>query len=145
MTNSFNAGTIQTNAAGLYRTPGFLNMAMYRKHSRPVPLRVAADVPAAVDVTACAAEDLSAVTVFLVNTRREPVRVALDLSDLGPGFEVRGGEVVKDARDRRQPDIVNGFADPRRVVRVDADPPAEGIVTLPALSITALDCGRRTR
>ncbi|MGZ5469663.1 MAG: alpha-L-arabinofuranosidase C-terminal domain-containing protein, partial [Candidatus Aminicenantales bacterium] len=143
MTNSFNAGTIQTNAAGLYRTPGFLNMEMYRRHARPVPLRVAADVPAAVDATACAAEDRSAVTVFLVNPRGEPVRVALDLADLGPGFVVKGGEVVKDSQDRRQPDIVNGFADPRRVVRVKIDVPAGNVVTLPALSIAAIDCGRQ--
>ena len=142
MTNSFYAGTIQTNAAGLYRTPGFLNMAMYRKYSRPVPLRVAADVPAAVDVTACAAEDRSAVTVFLVNTRREPVRVAIDLADFGPGFAVRGGEVVKDSQDRRQPDIINSFADPGRVVRIPLEIRAGNTVVLPALSIAALECGR---
>ncbi len=142
MTNSFNAGTIQTNAAGLYRTPGFLNMAMYRKHSRPVPLRVAADVPAAVDVTACAVEDRSAVTVFLVNTRKEPVRVAIDLTDLGPGFAIVSGEVVKDAQDRRQPDIINSFADPKRVVRVPLEIQTANTVILPALSSAALECGR---
>jgi alpha-L-arabinofuranosidase len=143
MTNSFCAGTIQTNAAGLYRTPGFLTMEMFRRHSRPVPLRVAADVPATVDVTACAAEDMSAVTVFLVNARTEPVRIALDLADLGTGFGVIGGEVVKDPRDRRQTDIVNGFADPKRVVRVKIETPAVNVVTMPALSIAAIDCGRR--
>ncbi len=143
MTNSFNAGTIQTNAAGLYRTPGFLTMEMYRNHSKPVPLRVAADLPAAVDATACAAEDGSGVTVFLVNPGEEPVRVALDLADLGPGFGVRGGEVVKDSQDRRQADVVNGFADPRRVVRVKIEVPDGNVVTIPALSIAAIDCGRR--
>ena len=143
MTNSFNAGTIQTNAAGLYRTPGFLTMEMYRKHSRPVPLRLAADMPAAVDATACAAEDRSGVTVFLVNPRAEPVRVVLDLADLGPGFGVRGGEVVKDSQDRRQADVVNGFADPRRVVRVKMEVPDGNVVTIPALSIAAIDCGRQ--
>ncbi len=143
MTNSFSAGTIQTNAAGLYRTPGFLTMEMFRRHSRPVPLRVAADMPSAVDATACGAEDRSGVTVFLVNPRGEPVRVGLDLSDLGPGFVVKGGEVVKDSQDRRQPDIINGFADPLRVVRVKIDVPDGNVVTIPALSIAALDCGRQ--
>jgi len=143
MTNSFCAGTIQTNAAGLYRTPGFLTMEMYRKHTRPVPLRVAAEVPATLDVTACAAEDRSGVTVFLVNTRTEPVRVAIDLSDLGSGFSVIGGEVVKDSQDRRQADIANGFADPKRVVRVGIEIAPDGVATIPALSIAALDCGRR--
>ena len=142
LTNSFSGGTIQTNAAGLYRTPGFLNMEMYRKHSRPLPLRVAADVPAAVDVTACAAEDKSAVTVFVVNPGMEPVDVTLDLSDFGPGFAVRGGEVIKDAQDRRQIDIINGFANPVRVIRAKVDKPFGNVLTLPALSITAIDCGR---
>jgi alpha-N-arabinofuranosidase len=143
MTNSFCAGTIQTNAAGLYRTPGFLNMEMYRKHSKPVPLRVAADVPARVDVSACATEDRAAVTLFLVNTRPEPVRVVLDLSELGPGFGILGGEVVKDSQDRRQADIVNGFADPNRVVRVRVEGVSGNEAVLPPLSITALDCGCR--
>jgi alpha-N-arabinofuranosidase len=143
MTNSFNAGTIQTNAAGLYRTPGFLTMEMYRKRSKPVPLRVAAEVPATVDVTACAAEDRSSVTIFLVNARTEPVKVTIDLSDLGPGFVIVGGEVVKDSQDRLQTDIINGFADPKRVVRMGIEAAPGNDVTIPALSIAALDCGRR--
>ena len=143
MTNSFCGGTIQTNAAGLYRTPSFLVMAMVRAHSRPVPLRVSTDLPAAVDATACAAEDGSGLTVFLVNTAHAPIRLALDLSDFGPGFAARGGEVVKDSQDRGQVDIVNGFADPKRVVRVKLVPDGGGTVTLPALSVAAIDCGRR--
>jgi alpha-L-arabinofuranosidase len=143
MTNSFCGGTIQTNAAGFYRTPSFLVMAMYRDHSRPVPLRVAVDVPAGVDVTACASEDRSAATVFVVNPGKEPVWVALDLSDFGPGFAVRGGEVVKDAQERGQVDIINSFADPARVVRVKLERGSGNAVALPALSIAALDCGRQ--
>ncbi|HVP90649.1 MAG TPA: alpha-L-arabinofuranosidase C-terminal domain-containing protein [Terriglobales bacterium] len=142
MTNSFCGGTIQTNAAGLYRTPSFLVMAMYRAHSRPVALRVAVDLPAPVDATACAAEDGSGLTVFVVNPGREPVRLALDLSEFGPGFAVRGGEVVKDAQDRGQVDIVNGFADPKRVVRVKLGTDGGGTVTLPALSVAAIDCNK---
>ena len=142
MTNSFSGGTIQTNAAGLYRTPGFHVMSMYRRHSRPLPLRVAADVPAGVDVTACAAEDKAAVTVFVVNPGTEPVEISLDLSDFGPGFAVRGGEVIKDAQDRRQVDIINGFANPARVVRVNIEKPSGNVLTIPALSISAIDCGK---
>jgi alpha-N-arabinofuranosidase len=143
MTNSFSGGSIQTNAAGLYRTPSFLVMAMFRAHSRPMPLRVTADVPAAVDVTACAAEDKSAVTVFVVNPGREPVDVVIDLSDLGQGYAVTGGEVIKDAQDRRQTDIINGFADPKRVVRTSLERPAGNTVTVPAYAIAAVDCGRK--
>jgi len=142
MTNSFCGGTIQTNAAGLYRTPSFHVMAMYRAHAKPVPLKVAAGIPALIDATACASEDKTAVTVFLVNTRKEAVRVVIDLSDFGPGFAARGGEVVKDVQDRRQIDVINGFADPKRVVRVKIEAGSENAVTLPPLSIAAIDCGR---
>jgi alpha-L-arabinofuranosidase len=142
MTNSFCGGTIQTNAAGLYRTPSFLVMALYREHSRPVPLRVAADVPAGVDVIACATEDKSSLTLFAVNPRTEPVRLVLDLSDFGPGFAVRSGEVVKDSQDRGQIDIINSFANPGRVVRAKLEGGSANAVTLPALSVAAIDCGR---
>ena len=143
MTNSFNAGSIQTDAAGLYRTPSFLVMNLFRSHSRPLPLRLAADFPVRMDATACASEDRTGVTVFAVNPRSEPVRLALDLADFGPGFEVKGGEIVKDARDGRQTDIINSFADPRRVIKTALEKESGNVVTLPALSIAAIDCGRK--
>ncbi|HSQ79183.1 MAG TPA: alpha-L-arabinofuranosidase C-terminal domain-containing protein [Candidatus Bathyarchaeia archaeon] len=143
MTNSFCGGTIQTNAAGLYRTPSFHVMAMYRAHARPVPLRVTGDLPVALDVTACASDDRTRATIFIVNPGRDAARVSLDLSDFGPGFAVRGGEIVKDAQDRGQIDIVNGFADPNRVVRVKLETGRGTELTLPGLSIAAIDCGRK--
>lgn len=142
MTNSFSGGSIQTNAAGLYRTPSFLVMALFRTHSRPLPLRLAADIPADVDATACASEDRTGVTVFAVNPRKDPVRLVLDLSDFGPGFSVRGGEAVKDAQERGQIDVINSFANPRRVVKVKLDGESGNVVTIPGLSIAAIDCGR---
>jgi alpha-L-arabinofuranosidase len=142
MTNSFSGGSIQTNAAGLYRTPSFLVMSLYRTHSRPLPLRLSADVPFPLDVTACASEDRAGVTVFAVNPRRDPVRLVLDLDDLGPGCGIRGGEVVKDAIDRGQIDIINSFANPRRVVKAKLERESKNVVTIPGLSIAAIDCGR---
>jgi alpha-N-arabinofuranosidase len=142
MTNSFQGGTIQTNAAGLYRTPSFLVMDMYRHHSRPVPLRLEADVPFALDATACASEDKAKVTVFVVNPTKNPVSLNLDLADLGPGFKIVGGELVKDGQDRGQIDIINGFANPRRVVKVKLERESGNAVIIPALSIAAIDCGR---
>jgi len=142
MANSFCGGTIQTSAAGLYRTPSFQVLAMYRAHTKPVPLKVAAGIPALIDATACASEDRTAVTVFVVNTRKEAVPVVLDLSEFGPGFAVRGGEIVKDVREMGQIDVVNGFADPKRVVRAKIDAGSGNAVTLPPLSIAAIDCGR---
>jgi alpha-N-arabinofuranosidase len=142
MTNSFSGGSIQTNGADLYRTPSFLVMALYRTHSRPLPLRLAADIPAPLDVTACASEDKTRVTIFAVNPRKDPVRLAFDLTDFGPGFNIQGGEVVRDAQDRRQIDIINSFANPQRVAKVKFEGGAGNVVTIPALSIAAIDCGR---
>jgi len=141
MTNSFSGGSIQTNAAGLYRTPSFFVMTLYRTHSRPLPLRLAADIPVEVDATACASEDRTGVTVFAVNPRKDPIRLVLDLSDFGPGFSVRGGEVVKDAQEREQIDVINGFANPRRVVKVKLERESGNVVMIPAFSIAAIDCG----
>jgi alpha-L-arabinofuranosidase len=142
MTNSFSAGSIQTDAAGLYRTPSFLVMSLFRHHSRPVPLSLSAGVPFPLDATACASEDKSQAAVFVVNSGKVPVRLALDLADLGPGFAVKGGEVVKDAQDRGQTDIVNGFADPWRIVKVKLEPESATVVTIPPLAIAVIDCGR---
>jgi alpha-L-arabinofuranosidase len=143
MTNSFSGGTIQTNAAGLYRTPGFLTMEMFRKHSRPIPLNVEEDLPVRVDVTACAADDRSALTVFVVNPKPEEVRLTLDLSAFGSGFEVAGGEVIRDSIERHQIDIINSFANPKRVVRVKLEKPSGPTLTIPALSIAAIECARQ--
>ncbi len=143
MTNSFSGGTIQTNAAGLYRTPSFLGMALFRTHTRPVPLRVEEELPARLDVTACASDDRSGVTIFAVNPTNEDVPIALDLSDFGPGFGVAGGEIVRDSQERRQVDIINSFGDPHRVVRLKLEKPSGAVLIIPALSIAAIDCGRQ--
>jgi len=94
-----------------------------------------------VDATACASEDRTGVTVFAVNPRKDPIRLVLDLSDFGPGFSVRGGEVVKDAQEREQIDVINGFANPRRVVKVKLERESGNVVMIPAFSIAAIDCG----
>jgi len=142
LVNSFCAGTIQTNAAGLYRTPSFLVMALYRKHSRPVPLRVLAEIPAGVDLTACLSEDRSSLSLFAVNSGSDPVALELDLSALGAGFVPKGGEVVADSLDRRQVDIINSFVNPGRVRTMKLDRPNGNVVVLPALSVAAIEDGR---
>lgn len=142
LTNSFCGGTIQTNAAELYRTPSFHVMALYRKHSLPLPLRVAVEVPSPVDLSACASEDRSALCLFVVNRRKEALVLDLDLSAFGQGLSVKGGEAVCDTQDRQQVDVINGFSNPVRIRPVKLAKPAGSTVTIPALSIAAIDCGR---
>jgi alpha-N-arabinofuranosidase len=143
MSNSFCAGTIQTNAAGLYRTPSFFVMKLYRKHSLPAPLRVAVEAPAPVDVSACADDSRSAVCLFVVNTKSEPVELELDTAAFGPGFTVKSGEAVCDTQDRRQVDIINGFLNPDRIKPVKLEIRKGNVATVPAMSIAAIDCAKK--
>ncbi len=143
LTNSFCGGTIQTNAAGFYRTPSFHVMALYGKHSLPVPLRVAVDVPAPVDISACADENRSALCLFVVNTREEPADLELDLTAFGGEFVIKGGEVVGDTQDRRQVDVINSFSNPERVKPFKLKFGEGNLVRIPAMSIAAVDCAKR--
>ena len=146
MTNSMASGMIQTSPAGLYLTPSYHVMKLYACHSKPVALTIS-DAVEGVDVSACASEDGQRVTVFLVNTKGEPVEMPLDLSDLGSGFTPARAEVVCDTLDRRQPDLVNHPTAPDRVRTVELPLPGGArngtTVRLPAYSATAIDCGRR--
>ncbi len=139
--NSFCGGTIQTNAAGLFRIPAFHVMALYAGHSKPVPVRIS-EPPAGVDVSACAAEDRRSATVFIVNTRKEPVDLEIDASALAPGMDVVEARCLADAQDRRQPDVINFWDHPDRV-RVGPAARVGRAVRAPALSVTVVDCAAR--
>ncbi len=137
LTNSFCGGTIQTNAAGLYKIPNYYVMKLFRDHSKPVPLTLSG-MPHGLDITTCVSEDLKSLCVFAVNTRAEPVEVRLDLTALAPGLKIAGGEVVGDTQDRRQVDVTNGWDHPERVKAMPLHfQPAS--FTLPALSVAAVD------
>jgi alpha-N-arabinofuranosidase len=137
LANSFCGGTIQTNAAGLYKIPAFYVMKLFRDHTQPVPLTVS-EMPRGLDVTACAAEDRQSLSLFAVNTRTEPVEVRLDFSALMTGKKIAAGEVVGDAQDRRQVDITNGWDHPARVKTMPLSFQGETF-TLPALSVAAVE------
>jgi len=137
LVNSLCAGTIQTNAAGLYKVPGFHVMKLFRDHTRPVPLMIS-QAPQWLDVTACASEDRQAMTVFAVNTRGEPVEVRLDLSSFGAGMNIVGGEVGGDAQDRRQVDVTNGWDHPERVRTMPLQFQGQ-TCSLPAYSVAAVE------
>jgi alpha-N-arabinofuranosidase len=137
LANSFCGGTIQTNAAGLYKIPNFYVMKLFRDHTRPVLLTIS-EVPQGLDVTACASEDRTSLSIFAVNTRTEPVEVRLDLSELAGQMKIVGGEVVGDTEDRRQIDVTNGWDHPERVRTMRLQFQGETF-TLPALSVAAVE------
>ncbi|MEN6425938.1 MAG: alpha-L-arabinofuranosidase C-terminal domain-containing protein [Phycisphaerales bacterium] len=137
LTNSFCGGTIQTNAAGLYKIPAYYVMRLFRDHTQPVPLKIA-EVPGWLSVTACASQDHKRIAVFAVNTRTEPVEVRIDLSEFGPDMRIVGGEAVGDTQDRRQIDVTNGWDRPERVKTMPLQF-RDDTVALPALSVVAVD------
>jgi alpha-L-arabinofuranosidase len=138
MTNSLGSGMIQTDPAGLLLTPGYHVMRLYARSSLPVPVAVSG-VPDGVDASACASEDGTRLSVFLVNTTREPVALRLALDGFGAGLGPRRAEAVCDVRDMRQPDLMNHFSAPDRVRTVDLAVEGDA-VTLPALSAAVVEC-----
>jgi alpha-N-arabinofuranosidase len=141
LANSFCGGTVQTNAAGLYRIPAFYVMKLFAEHSKPVPLMIS-EAPPGLDITACASDDRRSLSLFIVNSTREPVALQIDLKAFPSGLKISRAEAVRDTRDRKQTDIKNFFGAPDRIrtVRLDV---TEGGLTLPALSVTAIECARQ--
>lgn len=141
LTNSLCSGMIQTKPGGLLKAPSYCVMKLYAQHSRPLPLRVE-DSPKGLDISACAAEDLKSLCVFVVNTSSESKAITLDLSDFGAGCKVTGAQAVCDALDMRQADVMNHWSAPDRV-RIVELPLSGSAVTLPGLSVAAIACGAR--
>ena len=137
LVNSFCGGTIQTNAAGLYRIPSFYVMKLFSDHSKPVPLTIS-EVPRGLDVTVCASEDKTSLCVFAVNVRKEPVELKLDFSAVGAGMKITSGEVVGDTQDRGQVDVTNGWDHPERVKTMPLQFQGDTVV-VPALSVAAIE------
>lgn len=139
MTNSLGSGVIETRPSGLLKRPSYYAMKLYAEHAKPVPLDVTG-APEGVDVMACRSEDGKSVCLFAVNTRREPVEMRPGLEEFGAGFAPRRAETVCDTRDARQPDLSNHWTAPDRVRTVPLAVTPAG-ATLPALSVTAMECG----
>ena len=141
MSNSFCSGIIETRPGGLLLRPSYHVMKLYAEHVLPRPLAVAKS-PAHVDVVACASDNRDRACVFAVNSGREPVTLSLDLAELGTDYTPLCAETVRDTLDRRQPDVMNHWESPQRVSTVRLA--VEGsIVTLPAFSASAIECGKR--
>jgi alpha-L-arabinofuranosidase len=141
MTNSFCSGIIGTNASGLLKRPSYYVMQLYAGHALPIPLTVG-NAPRGVDVVACTDAGQRHVCVFAVNSSRDPVNLSLDLGDLGDRITLLGADTVCDTLDMRQPDVMNQWTAPHRVQTVPRKPRGNQ-VALPALSVSAISCGRR--
>ncbi len=141
MTNSFCSGIIGTNASGVLKRPSFHVMRLYAEHALPIPLTVG-PAPRGIDVVACTDDERQRVSVFAVNSNRDPVDVTLDLGDLVRPVTARAIDTVCDTRDSRQPDVMNHWETPNRVDTVHHKLTVDKI-TLPAFSVSAITCSRR--
>jgi alpha-N-arabinofuranosidase len=141
MTNSYCSGIIGTTPEGLIKRPSYFVMKLYADHAKAVPLEQRKS-PAGIDLIACVDENRQKLCIFVVNLRREPVTLHLDLTELGDSWIPLAAEAVCDTRDMRQPDVMNHEIGAERVRTVVLEPSGKSI-TLPAFSACALDWGRR--
>lgn len=140
MTNSLGSGMIQTNPAGLYKAPSYYVMKLYADHAKQVYVPIEG-APDSLDIVATASEDGKSLCVFAASMGAEPVELTLDLSAY-PGMQCVGGETVQDTLDRRQAEVVNGWARPDRMRAVELKPTSAG-VTVPAFSASAIEINKR--
>jgi alpha-N-arabinofuranosidase len=141
MTNSYCSGIIGTTPSGLIKRPSYYVMKLYAEHAKPIPLRLT-KAPEGLDLLACADKTSGEVCLFVVNLRRDPVKLTLDLSEFTPPLSIVAAEAVSDAKDRRQVDVMNDAPVPERVCTIPLVPQGNAIV-LPALSACAVEIGRR--
>jgi alpha-N-arabinofuranosidase len=142
MTNSFCSGIIETNGSGVLKRPSYYVMQLYADHALPIPLAVAGVAPG-LDVVACTDESRRQVSLFAINQSREPLNVAIDLSDFAGALAPLSIVIVGDTLDRRQPDVMNHWQAPDRVRAVTRKLTGQLPVTLPALSVSAISYGQR--
>jgi alpha-N-arabinofuranosidase len=143
MTNSFCSGIIGTNGSGVLKRPSYFVMQLYADHALPIPLAVG-KTPRGVDAVACTDDERKRVCVFAVNSNRDPVKLSLDLDQLGPQLTPLTVDTVCDTLDMRQPDVMNHASVPNRV-RTVSRPLAGREITLPALSVSVISCAAVTR
>jgi hypothetical protein len=113
-------------------------MQLYARHAKPLPLRSdqSKDGP---DVFASASADKKTLAVFCVNTKDEPVPWSFQPDGFAGQLHIVSVEAVCDARDARQPDVVNHWEAPERIKTAPL-PFSQNSVLLPALSATAIEC-----
>jgi alpha-N-arabinofuranosidase len=141
MANSFCGGVIDTSPFGLLKRPGYYALQLYARHAKPIPLRLESpkDGP---DLFACASEDRKAVVIFAVNSKPEPCEYAFGFTGFNGPVYITKAESLCDTLNARQPDVMNHWETPNRIKIVEL-PLAEGKVTLPPLSITAIECAMK--
>ena len=138
MANSFCGAVFETNPAGILKRPSYYVMRLYAKNSQPIPLKVEQSGHG-LDLFACVSDDKKSVTLFAVNSGRDPVQLSFDSSGFPRPMHAVGAEILCDTLDMRQPDVMNHWKAPDRVRTIAVATQPNGL-TLPALSVAAIEC-----
>jgi alpha-N-arabinofuranosidase len=144
LTNSFCSGIIQTDNHRLYLTPTYYAQQLYATRAGNRPLKIASAVPANVapDLSATLTAGGDRVVLFAVNDTLEDVTRPLDFSAFGGGGQEAAVWTLADRQGAGEPDVVNSFAEPRRVAPAASTfraPAARFSYRFPALSLTVLE------
>jgi len=143
LTNSFCSGIIQTSRSGMYLTPTYYAQYLYSNLAGTRPLKIDSALPADAmpDMSATLSEDGKTLTIFAVNDSVEAVRRSLDLSAFGGLKGEADVWTLTDTKHASEPNVVNSFLEPRRVVPVKSSFHPTGSqfeYVFPALSLTVL-------
>jgi alpha-L-arabinofuranosidase len=141
LANSYCGATILTAASGtgVLRQPSHYVMKLYSLHVKPVPLEILLD-DNRLDLFACGSDDRKSVVIFTVNPTRDPVELVPGFGGFDAAPHVIRAEAVCDVMNRLQPDVENHWQEPERV-KIVSLPTEGGMVRLPPLSATAIECG----
>jgi alpha-L-arabinofuranosidase len=141
MANSFCGGIFETSPSGVLARPAYWTLQLYARHAKPIPLRLESpkDGP---DLFACASEDQKSVTLFAVNAKTDLAEYSLGFAGFTGPLRAVKAETLRDTLDARQPDVMNHWATPNRVLTVEL-PVASDKVTLPPLSVSAIECAAK--
>ncbi len=120
LTNSFCSGIIQTNPHSLFLTPTYYSQFLYSNLAGTWPLKIESQIPTdlAPDVSATLSEDRKTLTLFCVNSSLSPITRVLDLSRYAYGPHKIEIWKLGDTLNRGEPDAVNSFFEPHRIVPI---------------------------
>ncbi len=91
------------------------------------------------DLFACSSEDKTSVVIFAVSSQPKPVAWSFAFAGFAGSVRAMKAEALCDTLNAGQPDVMNHWETPERIKIVELSPSARQI-TLPALSVTAIEC-----
>lgn len=140
LANSYCGAIIETgiSGSGVLKRPSYYVMYLYSHQAKPIPLALDTSGER-LDLVACGAENKQSVVIFAVNSKPEPVELAVSFEGFGKELRLSEAEMLADTRNAGQVDVMNHWATPERVT-LRRQPVSQNTVALPGLSVTAVEC-----